>query len=576
MLVLLLSSSWLSAEGITDAKLHELAKSRYWQVLLHVKNGRSEIDDPSFFLTPPGHFSAETELKATIYQIREHNQTIACRYPARIYWLKKKLPELFIKEKYLCQNLEERIDKEHIRAVTLVFPTAYMNSPASMFGHTFLRLDKNPDTPLISEAVNYAAQTDETNGLVYTYRGLTGGYKGFYSVLPYYKKIKEYSAMEQRDMWEYTLNLSNEEIRRLLYHLYELQGVYGDYYFFTKNCSYNLLWLLESAKEDTFLPEQFGYKVIPVDTIRLLHEKNLITKTFFRPSKKREMQLLVSRIEDRSLAKKFVKSYKLKLLENLNQQQKAKMVGVAVMLLKQRRSQKKINKKDYVKTLMKLLRYRSKLPEKEKLTVRKPSDPLLGHRSARIAVWVSDHQKYTFVVKPAMHDLYDISQGYLRGAYIDFFKLSAERSRFQRFDFVSVTSLPAWDYFFRPVSWSVKISLTRVHHKDLYLGLEGGVGVSFARAPFRLYALLTPQIYQGRKSVSAAGLQSGLLYERSKMRTGFLFHESFFDDGVKESRGEWFLTQKITDRWAFNIKLYEDKIDKKSGHHLDAGFFYYF
>ncbi len=576
LFVIFFSYQTLFAKDLTQSRLHELSQSRYWHVLLHMKNGRSEIDDPSFFLTSPSGFSPENELEETIAQIEDENQSISCKYPARIYWLKQVAPELFDKEQFVCEKLEKRIAKEHIQGVTLVFPTAYLNSPASMFGHTFLRLDKNPDTPLISEAVNYAAQTDETNGLIYTFKGLTGGYKGFFSVLRYYKKIKEYSAMEQRDMWEYRLKLSYEEIRRLLYHLYELQGVYGNYYFFTKNCSYNLLWLLESAKGDTYLPEHFTYKVIPVDTIRLLHEKKLIAKTFFRSSKRREMQQLVKLIKNRTIAKKFTETYELKLLENVNDHEKAKVLDLAVLILKQRRSKKKINKKEYIQTLMKLLRYRSKLPQKESLKIPEPANPLLGHKSARAAVWISEKGKWSLQFKPAMHDLYDITRGYLPGAYIDFFKLTVERSKFQRFDFVSVRSLADWDRFFKPFSWKAEISVTRVHGKRLCVALQGGVGASVRQNGLQFYLLGTPQLYLGKEGKSAVGIESGLMYDNASVRTGVLYRKDFFDDGIRESRAEWFLTWQTAKAWALNLKLHEDKIAQKRTTDLDVGLFYYF
>ena len=541
-----------------------------------MKNGKSEIDDPSFFLTSLSVFSPENELRETVSQIEDNNQTISCKYPARIYWLKKVAPEIFGKDQFVCEKLEKRISKEHIQGVTLVFPTAYLNSPASMFGHTFLRLDKNPDTPLLSEAVNYAAQTDETNGLVYMFKGLTGGYQGFYSVLPYYKKIKEYSDMEQRDMWEYHLKLSHEEIRRLLYHLYELQGIYGDYYFFTKNCSYNLLWLLESAKGDTYLPEQFAYKVIPVDTIRLLHEKRLIVKTHFRPSKRREMQQLIKSIKNRTIARDFTKTYDVTVLKKLNDREQARILDLSVAILKHQRSKKKINKKDYVKTLMKLLHYRSTLPQKEHLNIPEPANPLSGHKSARVAVWGSDDGKWSVQFKPAMHDLYDLTTGYLPGAYIDFLKLTVERSKFQRFDFVSVRSLMDWDRFFRPFSWRAQIGVSRVHGKSVYVALQGGVGASVRRNGLQYYLLSTPQLYIGKESKSAAGVESGLLYEIASVRTGVRYRKDFFDDGIRESRVEWFVTWQTAKTWALNLKLHQDKIARKSTTNLDIGLFYYF
>jgi hypothetical protein len=42
---------------------------------------------------------------------------------------------------------------------------------------------------------------------------LTGQYPGEYSIMPYYRKVKEYGDFESRDLWEYELNLTPEETR---------------------------------------------------------------------------------------------------------------------------------------------------------------------------------------------------------------------------------------------------------------------------------------------------------------------------------------------------------------------------
>ena len=54
--------------------------------------------------------------------------------------------------------------------------------------------------------------------------------------------------LENRDVWEYELNLEPHEIERLLAHTWELGFTRFDYYFFDENCSYHLLSLLDVAR----------------------------------------------------------------------------------------------------------------------------------------------------------------------------------------------------------------------------------------------------------------------------------------------------------------------------------------
>src|SRR5690606_41580839 len=55
---------------------------------------------------------------------------------------------------------------------------------------------------LISYAVNYAATVDGNDNWSFAWKGLTGQYLGEYSLMPYYRKVKEYGDFESRDLWE--------------------------------------------------------------------------------------------------------------------------------------------------------------------------------------------------------------------------------------------------------------------------------------------------------------------------------------------------------------------------------------
>ena len=53
------------------------------------------------------------------------------------------------------------------RGITLIFPEAFMNNPASMFGHTLLRLDvADPSEPrnLLAYAIDFTANTQGDGG----------------------------------------------------------------------------------------------------------------------------------------------------------------------------------------------------------------------------------------------------------------------------------------------------------------------------------------------------------------------------------------------------------------------------
>ena len=125
--------------------------------------------------------------------------------------------------------------------------------------------------------------------------------------MPYYEKIKEYNNLEQRDIWEYDLDLTQEQIDRLVLHAFELKDSYSDYFFFKENCSYNILWLLEVARYDLNLVSHFIFKTVPLDSIKILKPYNLIKDSRFRYSNMRKMKnILEEKIENKEHLKTYV------------------------------------------------------------------------------------------------------------------------------------------------------------------------------------------------------------------------------------------------------------------------------
>ncbi|HNI57568.1 MAG TPA: DUF4105 domain-containing protein, partial [Elusimicrobiota bacterium] len=264
------------------ARANGLADDPRWRALLHMKKnwrGRweSRVDGKAFFLSPRGKTDPAAELDATLAAFFEppsadtdtiHPQGL---FPARYAYLREalgfdgtRLPEMS------SPRLEKWRQNLDIDGISLVFATAYLNNPASMFGHTFLRLHRRGTgaDPLLDYTANFAAVTGETSGLVFAVKGLLGGYPGKFSTHPYYMKIQQYNNMENRDLWEYDLALSTAQVRRLLDHLWEMGPTYFHYFFLTENCSYQLLPLLEVADPALSLSDGFAWKAIPVDTLR--------------------------------------------------------------------------------------------------------------------------------------------------------------------------------------------------------------------------------------------------------------------------------------------------------------------
>jgi hypothetical protein len=495
---------------------------RYWDVLLHYKRSGSGkkglITDPKFYLSPVGRRDPGAELDATIRSFFvEENKTEEpprCRFIARYTWLKDKL---HIDEARLpattCAKFNDALASVNPKSAVFIFPAAHLNSPASMFGHTLIRINSDLRSDLLSHAVSYAAVTDDSNGFLYAFKGLFGLYKGYYSVLPYYEKVKEYNDMERRDIWEYPLNLSEEETRRMFLHIWELKDIYSDYYFFDENCSYELLFLLEAARPSVDmtgpLRDRLRFWVIPPDTIRVVRESGLIEKVKYRPSQATRVEMIASLMgkDDQkttlNVVRKAVPPQEV-LDMNISTERKARILDLATELLQYKYARKELQKDDYLKQFLTVLNARSTLGTQpnDLRSLPTPSQPEEGHRSGRMVLGAgyATTGKSLFTElgwRAAFHDLLDPDAGYIEGGQIDFFSVRGRyysqdnTFRLQSFRFVDIVSLSPRDLFFKPISWKVNTGFDRELCRDgqehLIYRVNPGGGFAYQNRILGLY-----------------------------------------------------------------------------------------
>lgn len=476
---------------IARAAGKKLSSDPYWDILVHYRpDGRgrkSLIDDPKFFLAADGKANPFAELDATISGFfsdpRMGDEHPQCRFVARYAWLKE---QLRIDESLLpsvqCVKYEESMANITTRSATLAFPAAHGNGPASMFGHTLIRIDSPFQSELLTYAVNYAAKAEDSNGFVYAFKGIFGFYKGYYSILPYYVKVNEYNHIEHRDMWEYSLNLSEQEVRRMVMHIWELRDVYSDYYFFTENCSYNLLFLLEAARPSSRLVDQFCERawcwIIPSDTVRVVMSAGLVDRVVYRPSLATRIKARVSGMssDDQLLTLRVVNngltSFELSQ-SKLPAESKRRVLDLASEVVQYRYSRRNIGKEDYLGRFLPILNARSSLGgtgEDPDAAISPPMSPEKGHLPGRIGAGIGsrDHEYFGELSwRAAYHDLMDPPEGYVDGAQINFFDIRIRgyvdevSAKLHSFRLLDIVSLAPRDRFFKPVSWKVMVGLDR-------------------------------------------------------------------------------------------------------------------
>ena len=522
----------LDSESYLDDLLRQAERLRlhedpYWHTLLHYKKGlfglRSLVDDPKFFASPEGKQKPAEELKATLrsfFSLPDSSQGKhpVCRFPARLEWLTEKLAidrsRLPLPE---CDSFEAFYAAISPLSASLIFPTSHMNSPASMYGHTLITIQGENGSELLSYAVNYAAVTRESFGPFYIVKGLFGLYPGYFSILPYYMKLQQYSDVNDRDIWEYPLSLTPAELRRLLAHVYEMEDVYSDYYFFSENCSYDLLFLLDAARPSLRLTDEFGWWVIPLDTIRAIQRTGLTSEAVYRPSKSTKIMHLAQALpkeQRKAVVRVAFGEQEIDALVNggTTREEKTRAVDLTSEYLQYLHAKGEIEKADYVPRFLQALQLRSTLGEGEAWLeeIPSPPEPALGHRSSRamLGSGVRDREYYQELrIRPAYHDLLDASQGFKPGSEIIFLEgvvryyPRIEEAQLERFDAIGITSIAPRNEFFRHTSWKVETGLIRRSlaqgGRDLVYRLDTGFGRSVENFLGMPYAMIESEIQVG-------------------------------------------------------------------------------
>src|SRR5437867_9822003 len=460
------------ADLIRRANEAKLSDDRYRHLLLHYRQNltggyTSEQDDTGFFLASNGKTDPRAELEATLARffsaelVGRSRQPAQCAFVARYHWLSEKLGiDTGRLPAQRCERFERWVGEFDAQSVSLIFPSAFMNNPASMFGHTLLRIDQKGQTEqtrILAYTINYAADVPPDEGVLFAVRGIFGSYRGYFSTIPYYLKVQEYRDIENRDIWEYRLNFTDAQVRRLLMHAWELGNASFDYYFFRENCSYHLLSLLEVADPTLSLRDRFLFWTVPADTVRLLTEQpGLVKDIAYRPSRstqiKRKRAALsdgergwLGRItEDASIAKS-------EEFARFPTDRQAFVLDLASDYLRYRSVTDEANAESYKEKNRTILVARSELTVKSEDFRIEPftTPPEQGHRTSRAGLgagWRNNELFEEVTVRAGYHDLLDPDPGYTPDAQIELAAFSLrhyERSDQVRLELLTVANVLA-------------------------------------------------------------------------------------------------------------------------------------
>ncbi|MBK5303919.1 MULTISPECIES: Lnb N-terminal periplasmic domain-containing protein [Gammaproteobacteria] len=535
-----------AAPHIDNQRLQQLANDPFWISLGHYETAklggwRSYVSDKKFFLAPDGNEHPDRELAATVQALyapaSAGEQHAQCVYPARTRWLKAQL-ELNGLPTPDCAEFKQWFKDVSPHSAVMIFPAAYLNSPSSMFGHTLLRIDQanvqSDKTSLLSYAINFGAYIEGSdNSILYAWKGLMGGYPGLFALVPYQEKLSEYRSLENRDLWEYRLNLTQQETERMVEHVWELKQIQFDYFFFDENCSYRLLELLQVARPSLHLTEQFPLTAIPTDTVKAVKEAGLVESIEYRPSRERE---LLSRAEPlTSEEQQWVlkvsadqKQLQTPAFKALPRDRQALIIDAAYRLERYRANGQERDPQRAQRSF-ELLRAINQNPPPE-LEIPQPGLPEDGHESRTWQAGIGTRGDKAFGeygLRMAYHDLNDNMESFPLGAQIEILQMKLRQYegndwQLQQLDLATIRSLTPRNELLQPLSWQVTGGLERVpgKHDDetLVSHVNGGGGGTWQLGDDMLgFALGTVRVEHNNDFAGfiapAAGFNSGLLWK---------------------------------------------------------------
>jgi hypothetical protein len=289
----ILSCAWLALGPVQAAptalpdqtRLATLAADPTWIKLLHYEATSSSdtgvlsaVKTESFFLdAKDGPTHPQAELRATLEAIlappaeSPDDQHAQCHFPARTIWLRRKLTDAVTFPNITCPRWQAWAGNHQIDSVSLVLASGFLGNPASYYGHTLLKFNTSPSrrlTALQDPSVSFGVIENGTDDpFTYIVKGIFGGYEGGFSDIAYYFHRNQYGEIELRDLWEYELNLTPDEVLFVAAHAWEVLNRRYQYFFFRRNCAYRMAEIVQVIDDADITPEDRPW-TIPQATLQ--------------------------------------------------------------------------------------------------------------------------------------------------------------------------------------------------------------------------------------------------------------------------------------------------------------------
>ncbi len=505
---------------------------------------KSRVDDPSYFLAANGKRDPHAELEATIRAAydegvaEQSRQPTLCRWVARYQYLSRSMRTLgFDYPAPRCEGFERwksGMARDH---VTMIFASIYLNSPASMYGHIFMRFDSAKPgefNRLGDTTVGYTVNSGGDFGPLFLAQSLAGGFPGNFVSVPYFMKVREYADLENRDLWEYQTDFTPEEIDKMHAFIWEQSFTYVDYYFADDNCALILLATLEAGRPDLELIASAKPWLAPLDTVKVLRDAKVVIKKSYRPSQYSTLISNVERAPKEVREKAVMLAHSMvtpEMMQGKDAQEQAQILDLALGVLEYERNQKNSEQESIPigQFQLKLATLRSKVDTSATYqpapTPRQSPDE--GHDSFRVGMGLGqvDGVGYGQLnARLVYHDGLDPNAGFSPGVSSKigdlYLRINDKQIRFERLDLFEVFLPSVRTDWYRPLTIKANISVRREVQRDDALAptvfrIELGAGEGYRISEHSQMFIIADTVtrLRGGASSLAAGPVAGWMWQ---------------------------------------------------------------
>ncbi|GAF61917.1 LOW QUALITY PROTEIN: putative outermembrane protein [Psychrobacter sp. JCM 18903] len=312
----------LLAKWREQAATQNLAQDTTWRRLLYflmIKfDWEKRHQHGGLFLSKNGQYDSAAELDALLVALANAvaitnnrtvkkntaNNSVLCRFPARVQWLTDTLNIDKAMLQVDCPELNEWMQRIAPEQLSIMFAQEYLDNPLSAFAHTLLRIDSKASAADPSQihhavALNYTVGGNpKDNFVVYAIKSMTGRYDNLIEIDPYPARLAKYLQEDERDAWTYQLDLTPAEVQQIMLHVWETKDLKLPYYFTTDNCASEILRLIDVVRPQQHLLSQLPYAVIPSDVVQLLDDEAYLPSTNYTPADSTLRQAQLNKVKE--------------------------------------------------------------------------------------------------------------------------------------------------------------------------------------------------------------------------------------------------------------------------------------